>query len=181
MIIDTYKNATLFNRETNMNASSDVSFHYMWIIESVALLYVTNGYILTITKSVAVLFGTFDRMLHSYHGRHCIFIEVIQLSANLVSIGTKYECKRYNGRVQVWVQPSKMDSALDSWYAEKSFLSFLMSNGFNSIKFNYCQVCTFFHLYKLTVFTVIPFYTFLYRFKRVHTVIWIDFKRKTGI
>ena len=113
-----------FSIEAYMKASSDVSFHYMWIIKNVALLYVTNCYILTITKSVAVLFGTLDRMLHSYHGRHCIFIEVIQLSANLVMIGTKYECKRHNGRVQTWVQPSKMDSALDSWYAEKSFFIF---------------------------------------------------------
>ena len=76
---------------------------------------------------------------------------------------------------------SKMDSDPDSFYAQKSFWIFFDVEWFQFYQIRLSSSLYIFRLYKLTVFTVIHFYTFLYRFKRIQTVIWIDFKRKTGI
>ena len=59
---------------------------------------------------------------------------------------------------------------------EKSFSSLFLHHGFNPI-----QLSSTHSPVQSDIFTVIPFYTFLYMSKWVHTVIYIDFKRKTGI
>ena len=59
---------------------------------------------------------------------------------------------------------------------ENLFSSLFLHHGFNPIQLSSTPSPV-----QSDIFTVIPFYTFLFMSKWVHTVNYIDFKRKTGI
>ena len=150
----------------------------MWITKSVALLYVT------IVESVAVFFGTETDTVCIWYTKWFnaalwIFPE------NALGDGPEFRWGWLFWRVIIygffmrnvlkWIRTQIL------FMLKSPFGSFFDVELFQFYQIRLSSSLYIFRLYKLTVFTVIHFYTFLYRFKRVQTVIWIDFKRKTGI